>query len=99
MCKNLVEKGSLDKPLLVYNRTQKRSDDLASKLGSGKTEVVTSVKDGAKRADIIFTCVSNDAAAEEVYSAIIESVSIKGKLFIECSTIHPDVTERIAKAV
>jgi 3-hydroxyisobutyrate dehydrogenase-like beta-hydroxyacid dehydrogenase len=99
MCKNLVEKGSLDKPLLVYNRSQQRSDEVASKLGSGKAEVVTTVKDGVNRADIIFTCLSNDAAVEETYSAIIESVTIKGKLFVECSTIHPDVTERIAKAV
>ncbi|KAH8681408.1 6-phosphogluconate dehydrogenase-like protein NAD-binding protein [Xylariales sp. PMI_506] len=100
MCKNLVEKGSLDKPLLIYNRTQSRSDDLAAKLGAGKTEVVTSPADGAQRADIIFTCVSNDAAAEEAYAALTSaSGGIKGKLFVECSTIHPDTTEKLAQAV
>ncbi|KAK8042667.1 hypothetical protein PG994_013150 [Apiospora phragmitis] len=31
MSKNLAEKGSLDKPLLVYNRTKKRADDLVAK--------------------------------------------------------------------
>lgn len=39
MCKNLVEKGNLDKPLVLYNRTKKRADDLASQLGGGKAQV------------------------------------------------------------
>ncbi|KAI0132369.1 6-phosphogluconate dehydrogenase 2 [Xylariales sp. AK1849] len=99
MCKNIAEKGSLDKPLLIYNRTQQRSDDLASKLGSGRTEVVTSPEEGVKRADIIFTCLSNDKAVDELYSTLLKAGDLEGKLFVECSTIHPDSTEKTAKAV
>ncbi|KAI1877124.1 uncharacterized protein JN550_001196 [Neoarthrinium moseri] len=99
MVENLAQKGHLDKPLLIYNRTQKRADDLNAKIGGSKTEVVTSAVDGVKRADIIFTMLSNDAAVEENYDQIIASGSIKGKLFIDSSTIHPDTSERVGKKV
>ncbi|KAH8647970.1 6-phosphogluconate dehydrogenase [Xylariales sp. PMI_506] len=100
MVKNLAGKGPLnDQPLLVYNRSQKRSDDMAAELGSSKIEVVASPEDGVNRADIIFTCLSNDIAVHEIYSSIIKSGTIQGKLFVDCSTIHPDSTEKTAKAV
>lgn len=100
MCKNLVEKGSLDKPLLLFNRTKKRADDLATKLGGpAKAEAVESIKEGVKRADIIFSCLSNDAAVEEAFDAILKVGHVKGKLFVDCSTIHPDTTENLANRV
>ncbi|KAI1377544.1 6-phosphogluconate dehydrogenase 2 [Hypoxylon crocopeplum] len=98
MVKNLVEKGNLDKPVIIYNRTRKRSEDLAAKLPEGKTEIVDSVEDGLKKADIIFTIVSNDAAVHAVYDGLLKG-DVAGKLFVECSTIHPDTTEQIAKLV
>ncbi|ORY63089.1 NAD binding domain of 6-phosphogluconate dehydrogenase-domain-containing protein [Pseudomassariella vexata] len=99
MCKNLVEKGPLDSPLLLFNRTKKRSDDLSAKLGTDKTEALSSIEDGVKRADIVFTCLSNDAAVEEAYAAILRAGNLKGKLVVDCSTIHPDATEKTAKIV
>ncbi|KAH7031302.1 NAD binding domain of 6-phosphogluconate dehydrogenase-domain-containing protein [Microdochium trichocladiopsis] len=100
MSKNLVEKGNLDKPLLLYNRTKKRSDDLAASLPSGKTEVVEQIGPAVQRADIIFTCLTNDAAVQAVYAeALKQEGQAKGKIFVECSTIHPDTTEAVAKDV
>ncbi|CAJ2513747.1 Uu.00g018660.m01.CDS01 [Anthostomella pinea] len=98
MCKNLVEKGNLDKPLIIYNRTKKRSEDLAAKLPKGKTEIVDSIEEGVKKADIIFTIVSNDAAVREAVSSALKG-EVKGKLIVECSTIHPDTVEQVAKDV
>ncbi|KAI1436333.1 NAD binding domain of 6-phosphogluconate dehydrogenase-domain-containing protein [Xylaria sp. CBS 124048] len=98
MCKNLVEKGGLDKPLILYNRTRKRADDLAATLPTGKTEVVESIEEGVRKADIIFTIVSNDAAVKETIGTILKC-DVKGKLIVECSTIHPDVTKQIAQDV
>ncbi|KAI0875231.1 NAD binding domain of 6-phosphogluconate dehydrogenase-domain-containing protein [Hypoxylon argillaceum] len=98
MCKNLVEKGNLEKPLILYNRTKKRAEDLAATLPAGKTEVVDSIAEGVKKADIIFTIVSNDAAVKEAIGAILES-DVKGKLVVECSTIHPDMTNQVAQDV
>ncbi|KAL7627613.1 hypothetical protein AAE478_001806 [Parahypoxylon ruwenzoriense] len=98
MVKNLVEKGNLDKPLIIYNRTRKRSEELAATLPEGKTEIVDSLEDGIKKADIIFLIVSNDLAVQSIFDTALKG-DVAGKLFIECSTIHPGTTERIAKAV
>ncbi|KAI0014277.1 6-phosphogluconate dehydrogenase 2 [Xylariaceae sp. FL0662B] len=99
MCKNLVGKGNLGKPLIIYNRTRKRSEDLAAKLPQGTTEVVDTVEEGLKKADIIFTIVSNDAAVRSVFQTLLKDDNVKGKLFVDCSTIHPDTSEQIAKEV
>ncbi|KAI0840847.1 6-phosphogluconate dehydrogenase 2 [Hypoxylon sp. FL0890] len=98
MVKNLVEKGNLDKPVILYNRTRKRAEELAAKLPKGKTEVVESVEEGLKKADIIFTIVSNDAAVNGVFDTLLKG-DVSGKLFIDCSTIAPETTEEVAKLV
>ncbi|XDG09605.1 hypothetical protein ABKA04_009220 [Annulohypoxylon sp. FPYF3050] len=98
MVKNLVEKGNLDKPVLIYNRTRKRAEDLAAKLPAGKTEIIDSVEEGVKRADIIFNILSNDAVVKANFDTILKG-DIAGKLIIECSTIAPETTEEIAKLV
>ncbi|EGX94669.1 6-phosphogluconate dehydrogenase 2 [Cordyceps militaris CM01] len=95
MCKNIVDKGNLDAPLLIYNRSKQRAVDLSQKLPGGKTEVVESLVDAVAKVDIIFTCVANDEAVSEVIAAALQA-DIKGKLFIECSTIHPDATQATA---
>lgn len=97
MVKNLVEKGNLDKPVILYNRTRKRAEDLAATLPAGKTEIVDSVEEGVKKADIIFTIVSNDAAVQAVFSSALKVGGLKDKLFVECSTIHPETTEQLAR--
>lgn len=98
MCKNIVEKGQLSSPLLVYNRSVTRAVELVAKLPAGKAEVVESLEPAVPRADIIFTCVANDDAVKELFTVMLQT-NVKGKLFIDCSTIHPDTTESIAKNV
>ncbi|KAF7548310.1 hypothetical protein G7Z17_g7135 [Cylindrodendrum hubeiense] len=98
MSKNIAQKGNLDSPLLVYNRSTKRTVDFSKSLPEGKTEVVESLADGVSRADVIFSCIADDEAVKELYKTILE-VDVTGKLFIESSTIHPDTTEAIAKDV
>ena len=96
MCKNLVEKGNLDKPLIIYNRTTQRAEDLSKKLGH--TTVATSVEEAVLKADIIFICVGDDAAAQSTIEAVVKG-DIKGKLIVDCSTIHPDITSKESEAV
>ncbi|KUJ16846.1 uncharacterized protein LY89DRAFT_684879 [Mollisia scopiformis] len=98
MCKNLVEKGQLDKPLIIYNRTTKRSEDLNKLLPSGKSKVATSIKDVVSEADIIFTCVGDDTAINETINEALK-VEAKGKLFVDCSTVHPETSDELAKKV
>jgi 3-hydroxyisobutyrate dehydrogenase-like beta-hydroxyacid dehydrogenase len=97
MAKNLVEKGSLEKPLLVYNRSKKPSDDLVEKLGAEQCQAIDSVVEGVERSDIIFSCLKDDAAVKEILGDIAKSVDVKGKTFIECSTIFPDTTDEVVK--
>ncbi|KAF4125302.1 Pyrroline-5-carboxylate reductase [Geosmithia morbida] len=98
MSKNLVEKGNLSGPLLVYNRSTKRATDLSAALAPGKTKVVESLPEGVADADIIFSCLANDQAVQD-YIGQAAKGDIKGKLFVECSTIHPDVTEEVARTI
>lgn len=93
-----MEKGNLSEPLILFNRTRQRADDLSKKLGSDKTKVVSTIAEAVKASDIIFTCVGDDKAIQEtIEAALLEDV--KGKLFVECSTVHPDTTNGLAKSV
>lgn len=83
---------------MLYNRSAKRAVDLATKLPTGKAEVVESLSAGAPRADVIFTCLANDDAVRDLFEVMLQT-NVGGKLFVDCSTIHPDTTESIAKDV
>ncbi|KAK4979545.1 hypothetical protein LTR66_002637 [Elasticomyces elasticus] len=98
MVRNLVEKGNLSKPLILYNRTTTHAKDLSSQFGSGKTSVVSSIEEAVKSSDIIFTCVSDDKAMEDTIDTALKG-DVKGKLFVDCSTIHPDTTDKLAQTI
>lgn len=98
MCKNLVEKGNLDKPLIIFNRTPKRATDLEEKLPSGKSTVVSSINEAVSESDIIFTCLGDDPAVKDTLETAVKG-DVKGKLFVDCSTIHPDTTNQLAKLI
>lgn len=98
MCKNLVEKGHLDKPLIIFNRTQQRAHDLSSKLPNEKSTVVGTLEEAVSKADIVFTCLGDDAAVTDTMTAALKG-DVKGKLFVDCSTIHPDTTNRLAQSI
>ncbi|SMQ50785.1 unnamed protein product [Zymoseptoria tritici ST99CH_1A5] len=99
MVKNIVEKGSHSGPVLIYNRTAARAEKLVETLPSGQAKVVTSIEEAVKGADIILACVSNDAAIEETFNAALAVPESKGKLFVDCSTVHPDTTNKLAKTI
>lgn len=98
MCANLAQHGNLDSPLLVYNRTKQKAIGLANSLPTDKAEVVESLPEAAARADIIFTCISNDEAVSETIDVLLQA-DVTRKLFIDCSSIHPDATQATADKV
>lgn len=98
MCANLVSKGNLSSPLILYNRTQKRSDDLSSKLGTDKTKVASTIPEAVKDSDIIFICVGDDAAVNDTVDTILKE-NVNGKLIVDCSTVHPDTTNALEKRI
>lgn len=98
MVKNLVEKGQLDKPLILYNRTTAKSEKTASGLPEGKTRVAKSIDEAVEPSDIIYICLGDDPAVESTIESMVK-VGIKGKLIVDCSTIHPDTTTKIAEQI
>jgi 3-hydroxyisobutyrate dehydrogenase-like beta-hydroxyacid dehydrogenase len=94
MCKNLVEKGNLSGKLVLYNRSSWRARELSEKLGVSKTEVADSIESAVSAADIVFTCVGDDKAVREMMDAALK-VDVGGKLFVDCSTVHPDTTREL----
>ena len=98
MCKNLQAKGNLDKPLIVYNRTKKRADDLCQSFPAGKSTVASTVGEAVSQADIIFTCVGDDKAIDATIDEALKG-GVQGKVFVDCSTVHPDTTEGLAKKI
>lgn len=96
MCKNLVEKGNLTNPLIIYNRTTKRAEDLSAKIGN--STVASSIQDAASKADIIFYCLGDDAAVLSTLEEILKT-DITGKVLVDCSTVHPETTAQEEKRV
>lgn len=43
--------------------------------------------------------VSNDAVLQETANEIIASGDIKGKIYVDCSTVHPDTSVKIAEQI
>ncbi|KAI3559673.1 6-phosphogluconate dehydrogenase [Colletotrichum abscissum] len=87
-------------PNLIYtNRTLSRGDSLKD-LGAIPAETVSEV---AKKSEIIFSCesikVSNDAVLQETTNEIIKSGHIKNKIYVDCSTVHPDTSAAVSKQI
>ncbi|ETI22559.1 hypothetical protein G647_06635 [Cladophialophora carrionii CBS 160.54] len=96
MSKNIVEKGNLDKPLILYNRTTQKADDFSAKIG--KSTVASSIQEAASQADIIFYCLGEDPSVLGTLEEVLK-VDVKGKIIVDCSTVHPDTTAKEAKMV
>ncbi|BFZ63482.1 hypothetical protein YB2330_004604 [Saitoella coloradoensis] len=85
-----VRKTTPEKPLLVFNRTASKAEHLKA---SGAT-ILTSVDELRSKSDIIFTCVSNDAAINDIFEQFFAG-DVKGKVFCEMSTVHPETTSAL----
>lgn len=90
MAKNLVKAGF---PLSVYNRTAEKADEFKA-----ESKVADDVKELVENSDIIFTMLTNDEAAKDVYRQILE-LDISEKLFIDMSTVSPEASRKIADAL
>ncbi|MDE0672670.1 MAG: NAD(P)-dependent oxidoreductase [Caldilineaceae bacterium] len=94
MAANLLAKGF---DVAVWNRTARRADELVE-AGAARAESPAAV---AQSCPIVITCVSDTPDVEAVVlgpGGVIEGVS-SGSLVIDCSTISPQATLEIAKAL
>jgi 3-hydroxyisobutyrate dehydrogenase len=84
----------------VYDVRPEAARELAAELGA---EAGTALARVTALADVVITVVTDDAAMREVYAAGGDSllVGARGKIFVNCATITPDVhveVQRLAEA-
>jgi 3-hydroxyisobutyrate dehydrogenase-like beta-hydroxyacid dehydrogenase len=92
MAENLLDKGF---ELIIHNRTKEKAKDLLQK-GAKWAE---SPRDVAQEADIIFTMLANPQVVESVAlgeDGFLHHFS-EGKLWVDCSTVHPAFTRKMAE--
>ncbi|KAI4278786.1 MAG: hypothetical protein LQ337_000750 [Flavoplaca oasis] len=99
MVKKLIGKAHLDRPLIISNRKPQRAIDLQTTLDpiKEKSAVASNFAGAVEIAHIIFTCLGDD---DDAMTQTVDEVSrvtiVKGKLFVDCSTVHPDTTDHLA---
>jgi 3-hydroxyisobutyrate dehydrogenase-like beta-hydroxyacid dehydrogenase len=96
MSENLLRHGDIDKPLVLYNRTQEKAEAHSSKLGH--CQVARTIPAAVSASDIIWICLENQRAVEETFEQIL-STNVHGKLFVDSSTTNAETADMIAQRV
>lgn len=94
MADNLIKAGF---EITVHNRTRSREEDF-EKLGATRAETPAAA---AAQAEIVLTCVSDTADVNSVLLDREQGVINKlrsGSLVIDCSSIEPEATRRLAQS-
>ncbi|PYH48386.1 NAD(P)-dependent oxidoreductase [Aspergillus saccharolyticus JOP 1030-1] len=82
--RHLASKRALN--LIYSNRTMARGDPLGALGGTPESSYTNLVA----QCGIIFTMVSNDSVLQHLISSVTGSgLSLRGKIFVDCSTVHP----------
>lgn len=86
---NLLKAGY---ELSFYNRTAEKGEELIA-LGGKRTQ---SIHELVKESDVIFTMVADDNAVKSIYvENNIWSHEVKGKIFIDMSTVSPETSKEV----
>ena len=88
MAQNLLKAGHA---LTVYNRTRAKSE-LLSQQGATVADTPAQV---VRRAQIIFVCVGDTAAAQEVAGSLLKGIQA-GSVVVDASTISPSASRELA---
>src|SRR5436309_8200235 len=80
----------------VYDSNRKAATDLAGELGCAAAQDLSEV---SAESDVIFTVVTDDDATRHIFSGTGDNLLIngRGKLFINCATISPQVHVEVEK--
>ncbi len=92
MCKNIMKNGYT---LTVFNRT-KQKEQMLIDAGASSAENPSAL---LQQCDVVFTMVSDDEAAKEIYvgkDGLLSKKEAKPKLIINTSTISPDTSKWLA---
>ena len=82
-------------PVTVWNRSRPKADALAAE----GARVADTPADVARAADVVFTCVSDTAAVQEVVFGTggVREGAAAGKVLVDLSSIQPDATRDMAE--
>src|ERR1041384_8766930 len=80
----------------VYDSNRKAATDLANELGCAAAQDLSEV---TAEADVIFTVVTDDNAMRQIFAGSGDNLlkNARGKLFINCATISPQVHVDVEK--
>src|ERR1700736_3657236 len=94
MAQRLKDRGF--KVTAVYDSNRKAATDLASELGCAAAQDLSEV---TAESDVIFTVVTDDNAMRQIFSASGDNLlkNARGKLFINCATISPQMHVDVEK--
>lgn len=96
MSRNLATKGKLDKPLILWSRSLDKAH--AHSQNVENTIADSSLEKAVADSDMIWSCLSDDKAVTATFTSILKN-DVKGKLFIECSTVSPESSNELAAKV
>ena len=63
-------------PILVWNRTKSKADDIQKELGEDLISVATSLEQVAQECDVIFTNLSTDTVVRDVYGTFVKTCEV-----------------------
>src|SRR6201987_3709634 len=80
----------------VYDTNRKAATDLAGELGGAAAQDLSEV---TAESDVIFTVVTDDNAMRQIFGGTGDNllVNARGKLFVNCATISPQVHVDVEK--
>jgi 3-hydroxyisobutyrate dehydrogenase-like beta-hydroxyacid dehydrogenase len=84
-----------EQPLLVYNRTSSKTEELATT--TPHTEVATTLDLIAQQADIIFSCLFDDASVKTTFDPSFLERLKPGCILVSQATIAPETAYDMAK--
>ena len=89
--------SSTGKPLLIHNRTLARAEELKERVPD--IQIAETLAQVAEQADIIFTCLLNDAVVVQVIDALLSHGLKPGTIIIDQSTIAPQITQQLLEKI
>lgn len=93
MARKLIEKGNFDGKLLLHNRTLEKCNAYKD-----DAEICQTPEKLIQAADLIFTIVGDDHSVLTSYERFLRA-DVKGKIFADCSTVHPETTTKLEEMV
>ena len=79
MARNLANHNaqSGSPPLLVWNRSSEKAENLVNEVGPGKARVAKDLAEAVQLSDIIITSLANDQVVKSVYQQYVKILTVR----------------------